>query len=576
MTQYHTGNKIGSTDPRDLYDNSQNLDSAVNDTAKETWKDRLDKNRKTWFGMEQFFERLMADFENQMKAALIAAGYQLIDSFQEGATLTQLNQALRWKLPDGDGEYYRWDGPLPKVVPQGSTPTNTGGVKTGAWVGVGDASLRAQLASTVGAGMVDSNDGFTLQQFIDLVDYQRNGDIRGFGVTTSDITPINAYINSGENPRTLKIPRGSWLGNVVLGKGFGVSGDSLITTTITVPKDAPGISASGDELRGVLVENLDLSVAGAVSGGLPIGVGAGLDLSGVAKAVNCTFSNIYLDYFDLGYKAGPADFSNTYRNVRASNNRIGFYLSSNGQIINNVFDGVYVSSWTELGMYIAGANNCIFNAANFGSTGLPSLSIALNSRGIVFVAPNFEMDSGILPANSQVIVAQSDTESVFESPSFVKASAATGLTTYLVRARDTAVVRINNPRISLEGGNIKHLSIEGNATVYLFDPKNVFTEIDISGNGKLIRVTEALDNSPGYTGNTVIVPGTIVHTGFYSSRVMVEPDFHSASVPANWKYKVFADTYTSTGFTCRVIDTTTGGIITNPAISIPISIVAWR
>ncbi|HEI4004762.1 TPA: hypothetical protein SI614_004523, partial [Escherichia coli] len=70
-------------------------------------------------------------------------GYNTKKSFELGNTIIYLNDVLLW---ESNGEYYRWDGPLPKVVPPGSTPTTTGGVGPGAWRGVGDASLRSDLA----------------------------------------------------------------------------------------------------------------------------------------------------------------------------------------------------------------------------------------------------------------------------------------------------------------------------------------------------------------------------------------------------------------------------------------------
>ncbi len=76
-------------------------------------------------------------------------GYVLIDSFQAGAKISTRYDALHWPLPDGDGEYYRWDGALPKSVPAGSTPASTGGVGVGAWVGVGDAALRSDLTDLI-------------------------------------------------------------------------------------------------------------------------------------------------------------------------------------------------------------------------------------------------------------------------------------------------------------------------------------------------------------------------------------------------------------------------------------------
>ena len=36
MTTYNTGNPLGSTSPKDLYDNAENLDELVNSTTKET------------------------------------------------------------------------------------------------------------------------------------------------------------------------------------------------------------------------------------------------------------------------------------------------------------------------------------------------------------------------------------------------------------------------------------------------------------------------------------------------------------------------------------------------------------
>ena len=50
MTTYRTGNAIGSADPRDLYDNAQNLDEAANSSA-DTFQDRLGKSRLTWAGI---------------------------------------------------------------------------------------------------------------------------------------------------------------------------------------------------------------------------------------------------------------------------------------------------------------------------------------------------------------------------------------------------------------------------------------------------------------------------------------------------------------------------------------------
>lgn len=91
-------------------------------------------------------------------------GYILIDSFEDGATITSRYEALHFET---GGEYYRWDGELPKVVPAGSTPETTGGVGPGAWVSVGDASLRTDLSQLTGATLVTTSSGLSVQQEID-------------------------------------------------------------------------------------------------------------------------------------------------------------------------------------------------------------------------------------------------------------------------------------------------------------------------------------------------------------------------------------------------------------------------
>ncbi len=160
MTTYNTSNPLGSAAAKDLYDNAQNFDHLSNDLENEMWPDRFGKSRLTWHGMEKRYQEKLASM-----------GWELIDSFQGGTTLTRADQALRWELPDGDGEYYRWDGSLPKTVPAGSTPDSTGGVGTGAWVGVGDASLRSALSKSTGAELVNTNSGNNVQESLDILPY---------------------------------------------------------------------------------------------------------------------------------------------------------------------------------------------------------------------------------------------------------------------------------------------------------------------------------------------------------------------------------------------------------------------
>ncbi|UQS93039.1 hypothetical protein BRM13313_00113 [Salmonella phage BRM 13313] len=88
----------------------------------------------------------------------------LAGTFDSGAVINTKNELLTHT----DGKY-RWDGTLPKTVDAGSTPTSTGGVGLGAWVSVGDASLRSDLNSTNGAGIVKTGNGNTVQETFDFI-----------------------------------------------------------------------------------------------------------------------------------------------------------------------------------------------------------------------------------------------------------------------------------------------------------------------------------------------------------------------------------------------------------------------
>lgn len=172
MTKYATMNPRGSTSPYDLFDNSQNFDTAINSITAAIWQDRFGKSRHTWYGLEEM-----------AKAAIAAFGYITMDSFQAGATLTLPNQVLR---DTSTGEYYRWDGVFPKVVPAGSTPASSGGVSIGAWLSVGDAVLRGQISDP---------DGAVKYPELQMARWRDEGDIRGWGVKMDGSADDTASLN---------------------------------------------------------------------------------------------------------------------------------------------------------------------------------------------------------------------------------------------------------------------------------------------------------------------------------------------------------------------------------------------
>lgn len=141
MATIPTQNAVPSETPRDLKFNSGKIDEFVTSLEHE-YKDRFGRCHMTIEGMRWVFEQLMERFKVDVNQAIVAAGYIPMDSFQQGAEITKRNEVLR---DETTGEYYRWDGDLPKSVQAGSTPESTGGVGVGKWVGVGDASLRSEL-----------------------------------------------------------------------------------------------------------------------------------------------------------------------------------------------------------------------------------------------------------------------------------------------------------------------------------------------------------------------------------------------------------------------------------------------
>lgn len=144
MTTYATNNPLGSTDPRDLYDNAQNFDHLSLDQENIEWPDRLGHQRKTWFGLQYAVQQAASSF-----------GYIVLSgvSFTTGATVN-LNEVL---LDTATGEYYQWTGEFPsggKIVPPSSSPSTTGGEGPGKWLAVGYAALKQMLAAYGGESLV--------------------------------------------------------------------------------------------------------------------------------------------------------------------------------------------------------------------------------------------------------------------------------------------------------------------------------------------------------------------------------------------------------------------------------------
>lgn len=169
MATTPTNKPIPSEDPRDLKFNAGKIDEVVNSDAH-YYIDRFGVRRWT-----------IAGFQYTAEEAIRNYGYITMDSFEDGATLTLANHVLRYEVT---GEYYRWDGEFPKTVPSGSTPENSGGIGLGAWVSVGDASLRSNIKSKDGFKYIGWAEGVA-----DLLTLT--------GASTGDRVLVKSYYSGG-------------------------------------------------------------------------------------------------------------------------------------------------------------------------------------------------------------------------------------------------------------------------------------------------------------------------------------------------------------------------------------------
>lgn len=148
---------------------------------------------------ESVTNKTLNGLEHLYETAISQVGYITLKSFQLGAPLpnnelTLPNQVLQ---DETNGEYYRWDGAFPKVVSPDSTPASTGGINPGAWVSVGDASLRTQLASSGGVKLVNgavSYDNLGSEEGLNLIgEYAEISNLRDVAPSVGDKVMVKEH-----------------------------------------------------------------------------------------------------------------------------------------------------------------------------------------------------------------------------------------------------------------------------------------------------------------------------------------------------------------------------------------------
>lgn len=284
MATQPTNLPVPSESPRDLKFNAGKIDEFVTSMGW-TYTDRFGEKHYTIEGMRWLAQQ-----------AIQAFGYITLDSFEDGNTLTLPNQVLRL---EATGEYYRWDGVLPKNVPSASTPDSTGGIGPGAWLNVGYAALKQQLASD-GNGLGDAL--ITVKQpyptakprtqhsknaeTISITDWAIDGSI-----TSIDSATIQRAMNEVPAGTNMRFPTGTYnFSGVTLPPSILIEGDGIYESGTKFIND----SATAPFFTGNNVASLAFSRIQFLAGPTRTG-GAFIDLT---NATRVKFEDIFLfNYF---------------------------------------------------------------------------------------------------------------------------------------------------------------------------------------------------------------------------------------------------------------------------------------
>jgi len=309
MTTYNTQNPIGSTDPRDLYDNAENFDECVNSTAL-TFDDRFGNARKTIAG------------------AVAAIGYDLtLGDYGAGKVFTERNQVVLYS-----GEYYK----VKASVALPFTTTGTWGTDEASLVGVGDAVLRQDLleddgASRVGfklnaTGAVETDIDTVLQDFVSVKRFGAVGD----GVADDYAAIMAAHDALPATGGEIRCPRGSYLHNarLVFTKRVRLVGEGASAVNNTSASEfvkGAGVAGTGLELLG-----MGSAIIAMGFRGLPGNTGDGLHIrEGRVTLEDVMVSAMGRDGVRIGNDSGPSNCNLwCVRNLRSKNNgRHGLHIS---------------------------------------------------------------------------------------------------------------------------------------------------------------------------------------------------------------------------------------------------------
>lgn len=172
MTFYATGNPLGSSAPKDLFDNAQNIDNWANGNAP-SYPDRFGVPRRSLFGIDQQAAQNEAARDEAFQEFLQRSGYVNIGLYAAGLVITAANQV------------FQKDGNLYGIKDLNDLPYTTTGdwaTEQNKFVVRGDNALRADLAGSAGGvnvGFGSRNVDSKLKDITSIADFP--GAVEGAG-----------------------------------------------------------------------------------------------------------------------------------------------------------------------------------------------------------------------------------------------------------------------------------------------------------------------------------------------------------------------------------------------------------
>ncbi|EIY2761543.1 TPA: hypothetical protein MAA82_004088 [Klebsiella pneumoniae] len=250
MSTYKTGNPLGSAAVKDLFDNAENLDFALNSLTALMWTDRLGKTRRSFFGMESAFVTQLTSQENRFNTFIQSSGYQIVGDYTAGPlTLTEYNQLIRY-----NNELY-------KLTAATDIPFTTAGNTDETWtstdaayfVSVGDAALRQNLGSDeegLGADLVNTVLDISVGKYIQNAS-ARISDYKVTKGADATLAFAKAFAKAVETTGVVIVDVSCVLTTAVVPEGVTVRICDYVT--VTHPDNAPAsmfILSSGSVIKG--------------------------------------------------------------------------------------------------------------------------------------------------------------------------------------------------------------------------------------------------------------------------------------------------------------------------------------